>query len=275
MKFDEIGYWSEIKLDIVKDYGAAYSKILDKQRGLEHVYIDAFAGAGKHISRTTGEFVLGSPLNALAIEPRFSEYHFVDLDAEKLDCIADALADDDDAELHLGDCNDVLVNRLFPSFRYEDYRRALCLLDPYGLTLNWQVMETAGQLRTVEIFLNFPVMDMNRNALWQNPDGVTEEDRRRMTSFWGDESWREVAYSKQGNLFGEDDLVKTGGNHEIAEAFRERLRRVAGFEFVPEPMPMRNSRGATVYYLFFAGPNAVGSKIIEAIFRKYRTRGAR
>jgi three-Cys-motif partner protein len=143
------------------------------------------------------------------------------------------------------------------------------------LTLNWQVMETAGQLRTVEIFLNFPVMDMNRNALWQNPDGVTEEDRRRMTSFWGDESWREVAYSKQGNLFGEDDLVKTGGNHEIAEAFRERLRRVAGFEFVPEPMPMRNSRGATVYYLFFAGPNAVGSKIIEAIFRKYRTRGAR
>jgi three-Cys-motif partner protein len=85
MKFDEIGYWSEIKLDIVKDYGAAYSKILDKQRGLEHVYIDAFAGAGKHISRTTGEFVLGSPLNALAIEPRFSEYHFVDLDAEKLD----------------------------------------------------------------------------------------------------------------------------------------------------------------------------------------------
>ncbi len=27
MKYDEIGYWSEVKLDIVREYAAAYSKI--------------------------------------------------------------------------------------------------------------------------------------------------------------------------------------------------------------------------------------------------------
>ena len=31
--FDEIGYWSEIKLDIVKEYAQAYSKILATTRG--------------------------------------------------------------------------------------------------------------------------------------------------------------------------------------------------------------------------------------------------
>ena len=54
--FDEIGYWSEVKLDIVKDYAAAYSRILAAQEkpALHHVYIDAFAGAGVHISKATG-----------------------------------------------------------------------------------------------------------------------------------------------------------------------------------------------------------------------------
>ena len=28
LKFDTIGYWSEIKLDIIKDYAEAYSQIL-------------------------------------------------------------------------------------------------------------------------------------------------------------------------------------------------------------------------------------------------------
>jgi three-Cys-motif partner protein len=59
MKFDEIGYWSEIKLDIVKDYASAYSRILAAQTkpSLHHVYIDAFAGAGVHISKTTREYI--------------------------------------------------------------------------------------------------------------------------------------------------------------------------------------------------------------------------
>ena len=30
-KFDEIGYWSELKLEIIRDYAAAYSKILAAQ----------------------------------------------------------------------------------------------------------------------------------------------------------------------------------------------------------------------------------------------------
>jgi hypothetical protein len=41
-----------------------------------------------------------------------------------------------------------------PSYRYEDFRRALCLLDPYALNPNWEVVATAGKMGSIEIFLN-------------------------------------------------------------------------------------------------------------------------
>ena len=80
MKFDIIGYWSEIKLEIVREYAQVYSQILTSNH-LHHVYIDAFAGAGLHLSKTKGEVVPGSPLNALSIRPPFKEFHLIDLDS--------------------------------------------------------------------------------------------------------------------------------------------------------------------------------------------------
>jgi three-Cys-motif partner protein len=74
LNFDTINYWSEIKLDIVKRYATAYSKILTAQKAIkEHAYIDAFAGAGVHLSRESGKLVPGSPLNALEIDPPFKK----------------------------------------------------------------------------------------------------------------------------------------------------------------------------------------------------------
>jgi hypothetical protein len=37
-EFDEIGYWSEVKLEIVRDYASAYSRILNS-KGLPHIYV--------------------------------------------------------------------------------------------------------------------------------------------------------------------------------------------------------------------------------------------
>jgi hypothetical protein len=52
--------------------------------------------------------------------------------------------------------------------------------------------------------MNFPVMDMNRNAIWKDPDKVSQGGVERMTKFWGDESWKLAAYaeSPQAGLFG-------------------------------------------------------------------------
>jgi len=77
------------------------------------------------------------------------------------------------------------------------------------------------------MFLNFPVMDMNRNAIWRNPDQAPRGGVDRMNRFWGDESWKRAAYaeSRQHNLFSSPDLVKQG-NDAIVAAFQERLKAV-------------------------------------------------
>jgi three-Cys-motif partner protein len=150
---------------------------------------------------------------------------------------------------------------------YKNYRRGLCILDPYGLDLNWEIIEIAGKSEAIDLFLNFPVMDMNRNALWHNPDRVSAENIARMNAFWGDESWRKVAYVQVATLFGPED--EKADNETIAKAFAERLKKQAIFKHV-EYMPMKNSNNAVVYYLFFASHKPVAKDIVKDIFRNYR-----
>jgi three-Cys-motif partner protein len=272
-RFDEISYWSEVKLDIIKSYAHEYSKILSAQRKppLHHVYIDGFAGAGVAKSRERGDLVAGSPSNALAVAPPFKEYHFVDLHRGKSDFLKKSLEGHVTAHVHHGDCNDVLLRTVFPKVQFKDYKRALCVLDPYALNLNWEVVYTAGQMKSIEIFLNFMVMDMNRNVLWKNPEKVSAEQVARMNMYWGDNSWRQAAYKKELSLFGEQDTKTT--NADIVAAYRERLKNVAGFKFVPDPIPMKNTSGAVVYYLFFASQKPVAEEIVKWLFEKYRNRG--
>lgn len=273
VQFDQIGYWSEVKLEIVKEYASAYSRILAAQNRppLKHLYIDAFAGAGVHQIKATQSFVPGSPWNALLIEPPFREYHLVDIASAKVENLRSIAGDRKDVWIYRGDCNAVLLEKVFPRVRYQDYKRALCLLDPYGLHLNWEVIFTAGQMKTVDIFLNFPVADMNRNVLWRDPEAATEIQKARMNIYWGDNTWQSTAYRTDTTLFGAPEKQP---NEVVAAAFRDRLRKVAGFARVPDPLPMRNSKGAVVYYLFFASQKDTAESIVRDIFRKYETRGA-
>lgn len=274
-RFDEIGYWSEVKLDIVRDYAAEYSKILSAQRdpSFHHVYVDGFSGPGVHLKKLTGDFVSGSPLNALSINPPFREHFLVDLDGDKVEFLRRLVGDRPDVHVLHGDCNEVLLKHIFPKVRFEDFRRGLCLLDPYGLHLSWEVIREAGQMKSLDLFLNFPIMDMNRNALWRDPARVSAESARRMTAFWGDETWRTEAYRppKQLSLLEGEETEKVT-NDEVAKAFQRRLRDVAGFKEVPTPLAMRNSGGAVVYYLFFASPKNVAGRIVKHIFQKYENR---
>ena len=272
LKLDEIGYWSEVKLDIIKKYAKAYSTIINKKPKIrQHLYIDGFAGAGFHISKSTKKFIPGSPLNALNVKPSFKEFHFIDLDGNKAEKLRKLCEDYPNVNVYKGDCNGLLLTRIFPHAKYSDYRRALCLLDPYGLHLNWEVVQTAGKMKSIEIFLNFQVMDMHMNVLWRKPEKVDKSQLARMNAFWGDDSWRNVAYTKTKGLFG--DIEEKTSIQPVVKAYQNRLKNVAGFAYVPDPIPMRNSKGAIVYYLFFASPNNTGAKIVKDIFDKYRDRG--
>lgn len=271
-EFDKIGYWSEIKLEIINDYAKEYTKILssEKNKFLKPIYIDAFSGAGKHLSKTSEKEILGSPQIALKVQPPFKEYHFIDMNSAKLDYLKKSAEDRDSVFFHEGNCNRILVDEIFPTITFKNYKRALCLLDPYGLQLDWKVIEQAGKSGVMEIFLNFPVLDINRNVIWKDYQKVTSYNLNRMNLFWGDDSWKNIAYEEEQTLF-QTEMVKTKPDI-IIKAFQKRLKDVAGFDFVPEPLPMKNTSGNIVYYLYFASCNQTGKIIVQHIFNKYSNR---
>lgn len=128
-------------------------------------------------------------------------------------------------------------------------------------------------MKSIELFFNFMIMDANMNVLLRHPEHVSADQVARMDKTWGDHSWRDIAYQKVQGLF--EDFEKKTDNETVAEAFRKRLKDVAGFRYVPAPIPMRNAQGAIVYYLYFASPNETGARIVSNIFKKYRDKGMR
>ena len=111
---------------------------LPKQPGLKKFYIDAFSGAGIHLSKRTGEQVEGSPARALKISPPFDRFYFIDLDADRAQYLRGLCSGRSDVHIHTGDSSQYLRQTLLPTIKYEKFNRALCLLDPYGLHLDWE-----------------------------------------------------------------------------------------------------------------------------------------
>jgi three-Cys-motif partner protein len=272
LEFDEVGYWSQIKLDIVKKYATAFSKITValKNPSFEPVYIDAISSAGVHMSRGARTFIPGSPVNILLITPGFYRYYLIDVRAEKTSALRQMVADNPKVSIIPGNCNDALTTKVFPHVQWNQYRRGLCILDPYGLHLDWKTIEAAGKVKTLDVFLSLPVADVNGNAIWRSPAGMNRADLEQLTRYWGDDSW--------GGEKSESPKDSTGRSAKaeldtIATAFRARLQGAAGFKHVPEPIPMRNSKGNVNYYLFFASQKPLAEEIVTEIFDTYKARG--
>ncbi len=273
LEHDEIGIWSEVKLAIIKEYASTYTKIMDAQRreripSLRWFYIDGYAGSAHHFLKTSGDLVEGSPLIALNTTPPFHEYHFIDSDTGRAAELRKEAGDRPDVFTYSEDCNTVLLSKVFPRADYGQYKRALCLLDPYNIDLTWQVIETAGKARSVEIFMNFMIMDINRNAMRRDPEKSVVVKMEQMTRLWGDETWKDAGYDQVQTLF--EPVPQKVSNERFAEAFRQRLQKKAGFKFVPPPMPMKTKNNSVIYYLYFASQKEAGMDIVNDIFNKYR-----
>ena len=154
--------WPQLKLDIVRRYGAAYSTISSRQPGLAHYWIDGFIRSGTDV--TTREFAPGSPLNALLVTPPFHHHYLVNMNGQPADALRRAVNGRADVTLLEGGSS-ALLESVLPRVRQEDYRRALCVLDPGGATPEWRVIEMAGRLKTIDLFVAFDAAGDTPQAL--------------------------------------------------------------------------------------------------------------
>jgi three-Cys-motif partner protein len=146
-------------------------------------------------------------------------------------------------------------------------------MDPFGMDLEWSTVERIAETSALEIFLNFPVMALNRAAQPNAPHTLTNSQIERMNRFWGSNDWRDDIYEEQPTLFGnsvEIKISRTTGQR-LGELFKQRLHKA--FPCVSEPLVMTNSKNAPLYCLMLAGYKEKGQKIVEDIFKRYKRLG--
>jgi three-Cys-motif partner protein len=274
---EHISSWSERKIRIVEKYAKAYATIFASPRQQHFVtsYIDAFSGAGIKKSKERNEVILGSPLAVLSVARSFDEFHFIDIERTKIEVLQTVVGKIEEQiggkvppiHFHVNDANDAL-REVLPSIRFEEYRRALLFLDPYGFDISWEVMELAGRMKTVDVILNFSVEALNRNWLPATSAELTSRQKQRLDFVFGS-GWEKDLYkpSPQSDLFQvrEEKLPYD----RVIESYGMRLVARAGFTYVSEPLLFVNNKsGAPLYYLLLASQKLTAKKIMDAIVSK-------
>lgn len=125
-------------------------------------WVELFAGPGQLYVKETGDFVPGSPIEAMRIRRPFDGYVFADLSEPCAESLRHRIGSDPRAHVFCGDANgaDLLdsIARLVP-------RNALVVLygDQEGLDLQWDTVKYfIDRYRHLDLLLNLPTSGVVR-----------------------------------------------------------------------------------------------------------------
>ena len=278
------GNWTEEKLERVREYLTAYTTAL-KNQSFHLRYIDAFAGTGYRILKENEEsaelmfpemsepgvqeFLDGSARIALEVQPRFDTYIFIEKDQDrfsKLEKLREDFAHlNTRIELVQEDAN-TYVQELY---RYDWFRsslRAVLFLDPYGMEVKWQTIESIAKTKAIDLWILFP-LGVAVNRLLRRDGQIDESTRKTLDECFGTEDWYDEFY-KEGEdlpLFeNSSGLQKVANWDAIEHYFIQRLQSVFT-EVARNPLRLYNSRGNPLYLLCFAVGNPRGAPIAVRI----------
>jgi three-Cys-motif partner protein len=294
MPVDEFGGdWTAEKLERVRKYLAAYTVIFarnPKAQKLIPIYVDAFAGTGyrtkpprldaqtalfEELAEPEAEaFLKGSARIALEVDPPFKQYVFIEQDAaraQELEKLKQQFAERAPlVNIVREDANTYLKAWC----KRTDWRicRAVMFLDPYGMQVDWSLIEAIAKTRAVDLWILFP-LGVAVNRLLTKAELPPEKWAQALTRILGTEGWRDAFYSRQveSTLFGDEEVrTKEADFGKIGRYFVERLKTI--FTAVANnPMPLRNSRNVPLYLLCFAAGNpragSTALKIAQNILR--------
>jgi three-Cys-motif partner protein len=287
------GQWTEEKLQAFEKYVKAYLTIMNQYRDAYRVkwrliYFDAFAGSGVRKNEKPSELqqrlagfdiepdecalYKGAAERVLALKTRgFDYYYFVDKDDSASENLCKRLlgdnTDDPRLQFRIGDANDY-ITKLGNHLQKDKYCKALVLLDPFGMQVNWESL-THLQGTGTDLWILVPsgviIGRLLKNdgtlknpALLEKYFGLSEKEIHS----------RFYAEKAESTLFGNE--IKQSKlerpTQRIADTYVERLSGL--FKHVAASKPLRNSRGVPIYHFIFASNNAVALKIAKYIIGK-------
>ncbi|MFG1314646.1 three-Cys-motif partner protein TcmP [Xanthobacter autotrophicus] len=299
----EVGPWAKEKLDALARYLDFYTKVL-KNQPWRTIYLDAYAGGGRAVVRTeeraacrgpdlfgqeppidtdTRELIDGSPRVALGIANAFDRYILVDPDPDRVAELGTLKVEFDGARVI-----NVLQATAAGGIAWVTAQaisrrthRGIAFLDPFGAKLDWASIQKLADTGLFEVVVNF-ALSMAIQRMLPNSGEVPQNWAATLDSYFGSRAWFEEVYRRrEGGLFAAKGFEKRPDYSErLLEFYRTRLR--SAFGHVSTPRLIRNTRGAPLYYLLWAGPNKKGLEgadyiltMGERLSRRQRERAAK
>lgn len=298
-KYNWGGSWTEQKLDCFESYVKAYLTIMNVYRdkyGWKLIYFDGFAGSGDRGDSFTKEeeralqaemfeddwiqerevnLYQGAAERVVRLEDTmrgFDYYYFVEKNESKsaiLDLKLSKYETKGFKKSCQGDANDWVIKLSEALHRSSKYK-SLCLLDPFGMSINWKTIESLSG-GGVDLWILVPtgvILNrlVKRDGTLMYPEklekffGMSQEDihswfyecREEMDLFGETKKW----YEKKDNCI-----------QRIADLFCERLGEL--FKYVtPEPLVMRNKNNVPIFHFVCASNNQTAVRIASDIIDK-------
>lgn len=272
------GNWTEEKLETLKKYLVAYKSIFDNNPKAQYFttwYVDAFAGSGSRTPSATlpgglqvemdiddeaAKFLDGSAKIALSIPSPFHKYLFIEASKKRADALRTMVSEEfpslsDRVHIQVGDANKVICD--WCKDRDWTRERAVVFLDPYGMQVEWNTVETLSQTKGVDLWYLFPMV----GRLLTHDGKIDDAWSKRLDLLFGTGDWRSRFYQieTQDTLFGpRENLVRDATVSNIQDFIRERL--ASCFVAVADSRILRNSKASPLFALCFAASNEKGAK---------------
>lgn len=272
----EVGVWAKEKLNALARYLDFYTKVLKNKRWWRTIYFDGFAGGGRAairrdhqsseplglfeearaIDSDERELIDGSPRVALSIQNPFDRYVFVDPDPVRAAELRDLKEDHGDKVVVLDGTATEGVDWLLQQNIKKATHRGVAFLDPFGAKLDWDSVQRLADTGLFEVIINF-ALDMGIVRVLTNSAEMPDAWVARLDRYFGGHEWFDEVYHRPDELFGAGELQKRADYRErLLELYRAKLRDAFGH--VSAARLIRNTRGAPLYYLLWAGPHSKG-----------------
>jgi three-Cys-motif partner protein len=247
-----------------------------KRVGFDLTYIDAFAGTGfRNVKREVGgifddepiatveEVLAGSAQRALAVEPPFDHFRFIEKERGRCEALV-KLSErhpPKDVRVLRGEANQILRDLVQqePWIKKDTaVSRGVVFLDPYALHVDWMTLQALASTKVLDVWYLFPIRDTIRQ-LAHNFEGIGPKEAM-LDRLLGPE-WREL-YSIAPEAECARDLFDEPLEPEMRRVVSTRQferwlkRRLEGeFRFVSEPLPILTTPARQAFSLFLAVSN--------------------
>ena len=248
------GSWSQDKLYFLSYFSSLFNGGM-KNLWSMRAYVDLFAGPGLCKERTTGTEFEGSPLVALNCDTPFTHLFLNDINKDFIDALAERqnrLHPKANVEYLNLDCNQAALQ-----FAGQVPQGALTLafIDPWNYELDFESLAYLGRRRAIDLIVTFHTTAIRRNA---------HQEIAAVNAFLDDQNWRTRYYESQAN-------VSIPPTRVLIDTYRSRLRSRLGYTNFGDPIAIRNSNGAPIFYVLFASKNPRGLDFWEKSSARLRS----